>query len=424
MRNTWLILRREYLERVRTRSFIVSTILLPAMMIGFMVLPSKMAMLKASGTRRLAIVSANPDVAHAVEAQLQAHKARSSDEEAESAPAYSVEVVTTPDEATRSELKARIASGSLDGYLWLSDEDIASRHVTYAARETSDFVESATLQSAVKSALVRQELRARGIGAQDADKLMRAVELETINVKGGKEQKSAGPLQFISSIVLVMMLYVTLILYGVSVMRSVLEEKTSRVMEVVLSSATSGQLMAGKILGVAAVGLTQIAVWVIIGLGITTPGLIAARSQLSGFQLPAAALPAFAVFFLLGFVLYSALYAALGAMVNSEQEAQQWQFFVILPIVVPVMMMTYVIRQPNAPLSMWMSLVPFFAPILMYIRVVVGPPPLWQIGVCLAVLLLTIWGVVALCSRIYRVGILMYGKKPTLPEIVKWVKYA
>jgi ABC-2 type transport system permease protein len=195
-------------------------------------------------------------------------------------------------------------------------------------------------------------------------------------------------------------------------------------MEVVLSSATAKELMAGKILGVGAVGLTQIAVWVVLGLGATTPGLLAARNQLSEISLSPVALPAFAVCFVLGFLLYSALYAALGAMVNSEHEAQQWQFLVVMPIVIPIVMMTYVIRQPNAPLSMWMSLVPFFAPILMYIRVVVQTPPLWQIGVCLAVLLLTLWGVVALCSRIYRVGILMYGKKPTLPEIVKWVRYA
>ena len=207
-------------------------------------------------------------------------------------------------------------------------------------------------------------------------------------------------------------------------MRSVLEEKTSRVMEVVLSSATAGELMAGKILGVGAVGLTQIAVWVLIGLGATTPGLLAARNQLSDINLSPAALPAFAVFFVLGFLLYSALYAALGAMVNSEQEAQQWQFVVVMPIIIPVMLMTYVIRQPNAPLSVWMSLVPFFAPILMYVRVVVQPPPLWQIGVCIALMVLTVWGAVALCSRIYRVGILMYGKRPTLPEIVKWVRYA
>ncbi len=422
MRNTWLILRREYLERVRTKSFIISTLVLPALMIALMVLPSKLAMLKASGTKRLAVVCGNADFARAVQSQLEAGKEKG--EKLDSSPRYTVEIVSTPDEATRAALKGRIGAGTLDGYVWLSDEALVSRKISYVARETSDFIEAETMRAALKTALLRQELRARDVTAEDADKLMKGVDLDTVSIKGGQEKKGGGPLQFLSAIVLVMMLYMTLILYGVAVMRSVLEEKTSRVMEVVLSSATARELMAGKILGVGAVGLTQIALWVVIGLGATTPGLLAARSQLSEINLSPAALPAFAVFFVLGFLLYSALYAALGAMVNSEQEAQQWQFLVVMPIIVPIVMMTYVIRQPNAPLSMWMSLVPFFAPILMYIRVVVQMPPLWQIGVCIAVLLLTLWGVVALCSRIYRVGILMYGKKPTLPEIVKWIRYA
>ncbi len=422
MRNTWLILRREYMERVRTRSFIVSTLLLPTLMIALMVVPSKLATLKASGTKRLAVVCANTDFARAVQSQLKAKRGEADKEDA--TPRYDIEIVSTPDEATRAALKGRIGAGSLDGYLWLSDDAIAARKVPYVARETSDFIEEGTMRGAVRAALLRQELRARGVAAADADKMMQGVELDTVSIKGGQEKKGGGALQYISAIVLVMMLYMTLILYGVAVMRSVLEEKTSRVMEVVLSSATAGELMAGKILGVGAVGLTQIAVWVLIGLGATTPGLLAARNQLSDINLSPVALPAFGVFFVLGFLLYSSLYAALGAMVNSEQEAQQWQFLVVMPIIIPVMLMTYVIRQPNAPLSMWMSLVPFFAPILMYIRVVVQTPPLWQIGVCIALMMLTVWGAVALCSRIYRVGILMYGKRPTLPEIVKWVRYA
>ena len=136
---------------------------------------------------------------------------------------------------------------------------------------------------------------------------MQAVDLDTITIKPGQEKKAGGPLQFVSAIVLVMMLYMTLILYGVSVMRSVLEEKTSRVMEVVLSSATANQLMAGKILGVGAVGLTQILLWVVIGLGATTPGLLAARNQLADINLAPGAIPAFAVFFVLGFLLQRAL---------------------------------------------------------------------------------------------------------------------
>jgi ABC-2 type transport system permease protein len=417
MHKAWLILRREYLERVRTKSFIVSTLLMPAVMIALMVLPGKLAVLKSSGTRHLAVVCANPDFARAVQAHLESSKG-------ESDSRYTVELFATPTEETRAELKGRIAAGRLDGYLWLDDQALATRKIGYVARETSDFIEVAVLQAALKTALLRQELVSRGVSASDVDQFTKPVDLDAVAIKGGQEKRDGGPMQFISAIVLVMMLYMTLMLYGVAVMRSVLEEKTSRVMEVVLSSATARELMAGKILGVGAVGLTQVAIWIVIGLITTTPGLVAARSQLAGFELAPAALSAFALFFVLGYMLYSALYAALGAMVNSEQEAQQWQFFVILPIVIPVMMMTYVIRQPNAPLSVWMSLVPFFAPILMYIRILVQPPPLWQIALCVALMLVTLWGVVALCSRIYRVGILMYGKRPTLPEIVKWIRYA
>ncbi len=420
MRNTWLILRREYLERVRKKSFVISTLLLPALMIAVLVLPGKLATLQSRGSKRLAVVCAHPDFARAVQAQLESPQRNAESD----AGRYKVEIDSSPTEAERARLKERIAAGQLDGYLWISDEALASRKIAYGARETSDFIEADALQSALKTALLRQELLSHGVSPEQADKIVAPVDLDVITIKGGQEKRSSGPLQFISAIVLVMMMYMTLLLYGVSVMRAVLEEKTSRVMEVVLSSASARELMAGKLLGVGAVGLTQIAVWIVIALAATTPGLLATGGQLAGMNFSPATLSAFAVFFVLGYLLYSALYAALGAMVNSEQEAQQWQFFVVIPLVIPVMMMTYIIRQPNAPLSVWMSMVPLFAPILMYLRVVVETPPLWQIGLCIALLLATVWGVVALCSRIYRVGILMYGKRPTLPEIVKWVRYA
>jgi ABC-2 type transport system permease protein len=223
MRNTWLILRREYLERVRTKSFIVSTLLLPALMIGLMVLPSRLAMLKAPGTKRLAVVCANADFARAVQSQLEAGKGKA--EDLESSPRYQVEIVSTPDEATRTALKGRIGGGTLDGYVWLSDDALASRKISYVARETNDFIEAETMQGALRTALLRQELRSRGVAAADADNLMKGVDLDTVSIKGGQEKKGGGPLQFLSAIVLVMMLYMTLILYGVAVMRSVLEKR-------------------------------------------------------------------------------------------------------------------------------------------------------------------------------------------------------
>ncbi|HMK31635.1 MAG TPA: ABC transporter permease [Terriglobales bacterium] len=416
MRNVWLIIRREYVERVRTKAFLISTLILPLFMLAVTVLPAKLAGMKAEGTRHIVVVTSRSSLGEAVKRQL------TKGTEAEGA--YRIEIDDRVTEGERELLRSRVSDGSLDGFLWLSDDAIASRKVTYAARETSDFIEDAGLGSALTVALMKERLAERGIAGADAENLLKDVNVETVKIQKGKESSAGGMQQFFTSFMMAFLLYFTLLVYGMAVMRSVLEEKSSRVMEVVLSSATSRQLMAGKVLGVGAVGLTQIAIWLVIAGALATPGLAASREMRAWLQLPPLTIAAFCLFFVLGYLLYSGMYAALGAMVNSEQEAQQWQFFVTLPIVVPIVMLTFVIRQPNSTISTWASMVPFFAPILMYLRIVVQTPPLWQIGLSLAVLVATIYGVLVVCSRIYRVGILMYGKRPTLPEIVKWLRYA
>ena len=133
---------------------------------------------------------------------------------------------------------------------------------------------------------------------------------------------------------------------------------------------------------------------------------------------------AFALFFLLGYLLYSSVYAAVGAVITSEQEGQQLQFIILLPLILAVFMMGPVMRAPDSTVAMWTSMVPFFSPILMYVRIAIQPPPAWQIALSLLLLVATIAGILVLCARIYRIGILMYGKRPTLPEIMKWLKYA
>ena len=415
MRNIWLIIRREYLERVRTKSFIISTILFPAMMLGFTVVPAKLASMKTSGTRHIVVVSDNADFANAVKTQLEGNNKSK----------FAVDINTEPTDSTRAQLKSDVGSSKLDGYVWLTNAAVDARKVNYYARETGDFIEVGTLQAALRSALLRRELVGHGVTSAEIDKLTDQLDLEPVTLKGGQEKKDSGGGQILSVIGLVLMLYMTLLIYGMSVMRSVLEEKTSRVMEVVLSSAKASELMAGKIVGVGSVGLTQIAIWLTVATAASAPAVLALGGiKDSPFHIELKLLPAFLVFFVGGYMLYSALFAALGSMVNSEQEAQQWQTFVTLPIVVPMMMMWLIIRQPNSPLAIWMSMVPFFSPILMYMRIVVGNPSWYEIAASIAILAATIFGVIWLCSRIYRVGILMYGKKPTLPEIMKWVKYA
>jgi ABC-2 type transport system permease protein len=439
LRNTWLVIQREYLERVRTRSFIVLTLLLPAIMVGAFVIPAKLSSMKSAKTQRLVVVTSNPQFGEIVRQQLLSStkpddektaasetaedKDDKSSDDDKSANDYAIEVDSNATEAERAALRNRVTSGDIDGYLWLSDDAVAARKVTYSGREAGGFMEKSWLSGQVDRAILLRELSQRGVSGTQADDLLKPVKLETIRLEGSHESKADDKGMFFAIFAMVMLLYTAVIFYGVSVMRAVLEEKNSRVMEVLLSSATSTELMAGKLIGVGAVGLTQIGIWILMA-GVYALPALAASASTGEIHFAPLTLVAFALFFLLGYLLYSSVYAAIGAVITSEQEGQQLQFIIILPLIVSVFMMGPVMRAPDAPVAVWTSMVPFFSPVLMYLRVAVQPPPVWQIALSLFLLVATIAGMLILCARIYRIGILMYGKRPTLPEIMKWLKYA
>jgi ABC-2 type transport system permease protein len=306
MRNTWLIVRREYMERVRTRSFIVLTLLLPAIIAAAFVLPAKIATMKSGAPRRLVVVTSNPRFGEVVRSQLLA-SAKEDEEDGtitEDAPKeqendYIVEVDTNPTEAERAVLREKVSSGAIDGYLWLSDDAIAQRKVIYSGREMTDFMQKSWLSDRLTRAMAEQQLAVRGMTSTQADALFKPVKLEMVHVENGQESKSDGRGMFFAVFAMVMLLYTAVIFYGVSVMRSVLEERNTRIMEVLLSSATSTELMAGKLIGVGAVGLTQIVIWILMAGAIALPSL-AANPNLHALSIPPLVLAAFVVFFLLG----------------------------------------------------------------------------------------------------------------------------
>jgi ABC-2 type transport system permease protein len=417
MRNTWLVIRREYLERVRTKAFLISTLLVPIFMLAVTVGPQKLAMMKTSGSHTVVVVASSQEFGNAFLQQL-----NSAGADADRKFAASIDLNATP--AERDALRAKLSARLIDGFIWATDDAVAARKVTYMARETSDFMEMGSLRRAVTVAAMQRRLAARGLTSEDVNQLLKPIELDTVQFQAGKESKLNGASAFLLAFSMVIFLYTTLLMYGITVMRSVLEEKSSRIIEVLLASISARALMVGKIVGVGAVGLTQVLLWAIAGAVFSAPALMAAKGMGVDLKIPIPVLIFFPIFFVLGYLLYSANFAALGASVNSEQEAQQFQMIVMMPIIFSIVMMMFVIRQPNAPLSVGLSMFPFTAPIIMYLRIVVQTPPMWQIATCLAILLATIYGMMSLCARIYRVGILMYGKRPTLPEIMKWLRYA
>ncbi len=426
MNNVWTLVKREYLERVRSRSFLIFTLLMPAIMAGVVLIPTALVRYDTGGERKIVIVANDPELASVVGHELGRAKRQPGGEELEPQgppTVYSIQVDTDTSAAERDRLGAQVSAGKISGFVWLTDDALAQHEVVYNTKEAADFGQARELRSAITTGLARYRLSQKGVKGPELDVLLAPIKLDTIRIEKGREGAS-GSAVFLTAFGMVMLLYTVVLIYGLAVMRSVIEEKSTRILEVLLSSVTAKELLAGKIIGVGAVGLTQILVWVIFSVIFSVPGLVAAKSFLGELHIPMSAMIAFAVFFLLGYLLYSAMYAAIGAMVNTDQEAQQMQWPALIPLVLGVVLMNVVIQHPNSALAFWLSMVPFFAPILMLLRIVIEQPPLWQILLCLAIIVATIYGLLSLASRIYRVGILMYGKRPSWPELQRWLRYA
>jgi ABC-2 type transport system permease protein len=257
------------------------------------------------------------------------------------------------------------------------------------------------------------------------------MDIRILEEEGGGTTESEP--EFVGVFIGAMLLYMVVLMYAAAVMRAALEEKTGRIVEILISSIRPWELMLGKIIGVGSVGLTQLAVWILGGVLALTfglPALVAARPDLADPQAIAQALPGFGLvalflaLFLGGYFLYAGIYSAVGAMCSTEEEAQQAQFPVVLFLIAPVLFLMPVMENPGAPFSVIMSMVPFFSPVLLYARAGAGSVPIWQIGTSLVLLYASVWVVAWVAGRIYRVGILMQGKRPTVPELWRWVKEA
>jgi ABC-2 type transport system permease protein len=431
MHNTFIIAKREYLERVRSRSFVIMTLFIPLLMFGVTVVPTMLMTRGSNESKHMVVVAADRDTSEMIRSRIEVKRDQ---EKSEKKPevkvggkrefqptTFTVDVSTDTSEAQRAALTQKVKEKQLDGFLWATPDAIAARKLIFVTNDTSSFIENGALSQTVTDALRRHALKVKGLNEDDIDAALLPVEVDAQSPLG---KDAANPqTMFFATFGMVMVLYMTVLLYGINVMRSILEEKTSRIMEVMLATASAKEMMAGKILGVGAVGLTQVAIWAATAGVLSAGTLVASASLLKGI-VSVKLLVFFAIYFLLGYVLYSTLCAAVGSMVNSEQEAQQLQFVIMMPMILSIVVIMQVFQHPNSQIAFWGSIFPFTAPLVMFTRIAMQQPPWWQIGLSIGLMVATIYGMVLLCGRIYRVGILMYGKKPTLPEIMKWIKYA
>ncbi len=262
--------------------------------------------------------------------------------------------------------------------------------------------------------------------APEVSKLLRTIEIRRLQVKDGSASESNGQQRFWAAYGMMFLLYFSVSFYGLNVGRSVVEEKTSRIFEILLSSVKAESLMVGKLLGVGAAALTQLGIW--FGLVAFYAGSqMAAQAGIHGIAslgIQPLQIVFFLVYFVLGFLFYSALSAGLGATMSTEQEMNQFQVIIMLPLIVAFTLFSYVLGSPSSALSVGLSLFPPCTPLIMCLRMGVQMPPMWQLLLSVVLMVVAIYAVLWIASRIYRIGILMYGKRPNLPEMMRWMRYS
>jgi ABC-2 type transport system permease protein len=448
MRKFLAVVKHEYKKVVLKWSFLIGTLLLPFLAACFAVVPALIFSMEGEPTR-IAIVDPSSSIGARLKENLSSEKmaARAQKAAAESLKNLDASQQDRMKQSTRQfvdrfifvdfpydpnntagirqELTEKVLDGEIEAYL-IVPADIYAPDATFEfrSRKGGDFITTETFKDALNNAVRSQRLADANISEQRLEELSSDVNVDVKSVNElGEEKDTEGVM--IASFIIGLMIYITLAIYGQAIMGAVVEEKETRIAEILFSSARPFELMLGKLVGVGLAGLTQLAIWiasasVLVGvLAVSFGGAELAESIPTISPLMVAY---FLIFFLLGFFIYASIFALIGSMVTTVQEGGQFAFPPIMILLIGFYFSFAVVRDPNSTLSFWVSIAPFFAPITMPVRILAETPPFWQIALSIVINAVTIAGLIWLASRVYRVGMLMYGKRASLPEVWKWIR--
>ena len=433
MKKMWAVLKREYIVAVRKKMFIFMTLFFPVLMAGLIALPGLM-MARGLGEKKVAVVDGTGQLRDAFSPK-ETSSATPKGRAREFAPQLSIEYVDThgsaPDAAAKpylSRLADRRSAEKLDAILVIPSTAFEGENakMMFYSRASTDIIVQQTLGSMANHAIERRRLMAHGIQPEALDSLLRNLPVESVQLSRSGEQKKGGELNFLIGFVFAALLLVPSLVYGLEIMRGIIQEKTDRVVEILISSMSPRQLLTGKVTGIALVGLTQVSVWILVGLGVAAFG--AASATMAGINVLQFLRPMvfvyFALFFVLAYFTYVCVYAIGGAICNSEKEAQQLIAPISMLMMLPWFLMVGIITNPESSLSVGFSMAPVFGPITMFVRTLVSEPPMWHIAVSIADSVATIFAFFWATAKIFRVGILSYGKRPTIPALWRWIRVA
>ncbi|MBR4469067.1 MAG: ABC transporter permease [Bacteroidales bacterium] len=436
MNKIGLIIRREYLTRVRKRSFLIMTFLGPILMAAIYIIPIMLALNSSNENMRIAVV----DESHWFEDRFQDNKEHTF-----------VILPGQPIDSVKNLVKENIFDMAL--YVPPTQLNIPSNAIVYSIRQVPMEVET-YISRVMQKEIEDQKLMANGVDPEIVSAVKTDVNLSIMRMdEKGNEKETFTKVQFSLGIALAMLVYMFIIFFGGQVMQGVAEEKTNRIIEVIVSSVKPFQLMMGKIIGVSLVALTQFVLWIVLTgalylgfsafMGLSNPEMLSSGTvmtqQISNENVMnnesvqsilqivhsidfGTIIATFLIFFILGYLLYATLYAAIGSLVDNNTDAQQFTLPVTVPLIVAIISSFYIVNNPDSSLSVWLSMIPFTSPISMMVRIPFGVP-IWQIVLSIVLLAGTFVLMTWVAAKIYRTGILMYGKKLSYKEIFKWLKY-
>jgi ABC-2 type transport system permease protein len=425
MAKLWVVAKREYLERVRTRWFFIATFFGPVLFGALMIVPPLVAERSSASVNVaniLVLDASGTDLGNRVAGALGGIGG------ADGGGTRVLAIAPDGMAAAESLATDSVLQRRARGYLVVDSTTVAGTGARYVGTNASTIADMNELTRVVREQVLAMRFERAGMDPLEASSIARTrlrLETERLTSTG---RGGSGRVNIVFAFVVAILLYFTIFLYGQNVLRGVMEEKQTRVAEVVFASVRPSTLLGGKVLGVGGVGFTQLVLWVASGFllyQIREPLLARFGVEQTSIPLPdisAAMIGVLLLFFVLGYVFYAALFAAVGAMVNSEQEAQQAQLPVVLLLVSSVALLQAIVTRPDGGLARLLSLLPFSSPIVMPLRMSVVPVSPLEISLAVLLLAAGCLGVVWLAGRIYRVGMLMYGKRPTLGEVARWVR--
>jgi ABC-2 type transport system permease protein len=442
------VIKREYIQRIKSRMFIVITLLGPLMLVLFSLVPALIFNIKTGGPVRIAVVDQTGRLYDRVRDSLAKDDAdaagliqsRESSISSNANPATidrlqaikaatKISFVTeraSPGKdlvVTEAELNDRLAHNQLDGYVILPPDILEAGVARFYTKNLSDVFTRETLQERMSRAVIEQRMIDANIAPDVVRQKNEPIKLRT--QKSGQEGKEDSGSNFAAVFITGFLVYITILMYGQTILGAVVEEKETRIAEMLFSSVDSFTLMLGKLIGVSLVALTQLGIWgmALVGFALYGVGMLAAAGMPVALpQIGVATVIWFALFFLLGYFLYATIYALVGSMVTTTQEGGQLAVGIVVLLVIGFYLAFPVIRSPDSPFAFWVSMVPFFSPITMTVRIVTQSPPVWQILLALLIGFATVILLMWLAARIYRIGMLMHGKKATIPEVLRWVR--